>query len=128
MVSSSSVCTKCGTTKKSGKRSCCARGGAWFKNCGDAGEVKFDHTWAEGVQVCKGFGTSVLIEPIFGRVGVIGHLTNAPPSRNVTQQKKYIYRLDSILNTDGSESQTHAGLANVDVCICVLFIISHLQI
>ena len=46
------ICFKCGT-KKSGKLSCCAPGGAWFKKCGDAGESNFDHTWAEGVQACK---------------------------------------------------------------------------
>ena len=49
----SRACLKCGATKKSGKRSCCAPGGAWFKNCGDAGDIKFDHTWTEGVQACK---------------------------------------------------------------------------
>ena len=47
------VCPKCGITKKSGKRSCCARGGAWFRNCGDAGDAKFEHTWAEGAHACK---------------------------------------------------------------------------
>ena len=47
------VCPKCGSAKKSGKRSCCAPGGAWFKNCGDAGDTEVDHTWAEGVQACK---------------------------------------------------------------------------
>ena len=46
-------CPKCGAAKKSGKLSCCARGGAWFKNCGDVGDMKFDHTWAEGFQACK---------------------------------------------------------------------------
>ena len=51
-VSGSSGCAKCGTSK-AGKRSCCARGGAWFKNCGDAGDTKVDHTWTEGVQACK---------------------------------------------------------------------------
>ena len=50
---SNPVCPKCGTVKKSGKRSCCARGGGWFKNCGDVGDMKFDHTWAEGIQACK---------------------------------------------------------------------------
>ena len=49
----SPVCLECGTIKKSGKRSCCARGGAWFKNCGDVGDTKSDHTWAEGIQACK---------------------------------------------------------------------------
>ena len=48
-----STCSKCGSTKKSSKRSCCARGGAWFKNCGDAGNPKFDHTWAEGLRACR---------------------------------------------------------------------------
>ena len=49
----SSACSKCGTVKKSGKHSCCARGGAWFKKCGDVGDKNVDHTWAEGVQACK---------------------------------------------------------------------------
>merc|ERR1712032_200909 len=47
------VCPKCGTTGKSGKASCCGRGGSWFGNCGSAGNAKFDHTWYEGIQVCK---------------------------------------------------------------------------
>ena len=49
--SSRSVCPRCGTITKSGQRSCCARGGAWFNECGDAGD--FDHTWFEGIQACK---------------------------------------------------------------------------
>ena len=40
---------------KSGKRSCCGRGGAWFKKCGDGGDAKFDHTWAEGVWGCQDY-------------------------------------------------------------------------
>ena len=47
------ACPKCGITKTLGKRSCCARSGAWFQNCGDAGDANFDHTWAEGIQACK---------------------------------------------------------------------------
>merc|ERR1712224_1082426 len=42
-------CVKCGVIKKSGKRSCCARGGDWFKKCGDAADTTFNHTWSEGV-------------------------------------------------------------------------------
>ena len=52
-LSDGNGCPVCGTSKKSGKRSCCARGGAWFKNCGDVGDTKLDHTWAEGVQACE---------------------------------------------------------------------------
>ena len=57
----SPVCTKCGILKKSGKHSCCAGGGAWFKNCGDAGDSNFGHTWVEGIQACKSKSVSVPI-------------------------------------------------------------------
>ena len=48
-----SVCTKCGTFKKSGRVSCCAPGGAWYNNCGGVGDSTVDHRWLEGVDVCK---------------------------------------------------------------------------
>ena len=48
-----SVCSRCGTTVKSGKMSCCGRGGSWFKNCGGVGNMKYHHTWYEGIQACK---------------------------------------------------------------------------
>ena len=48
-----SLCPKCGIIKKSGKASCCARGGSWFENCGSAGNTKLDHTWKEGIRVCN---------------------------------------------------------------------------
>ena len=51
-VPSSKVCPQCGTIKKTGKLSCCARGGSWFNNCGDAGDSNIAHTWGEGVQAC----------------------------------------------------------------------------
>ena len=47
------VCPKCGTNKNSGKVSCCIGGGAWFKKCG-ADSSKFEHTWTDGVEACKG--------------------------------------------------------------------------
>ena len=40
--------------KKSGKASCCARGGSWFGKCGGVGNANLGHTWYEGIQVCKG--------------------------------------------------------------------------
>ena len=52
-MATSAVCPKCGITKKSGKMSCCGRGGSWFGNCGSAGGTKLDHTWVEGLQACK---------------------------------------------------------------------------
>ena len=49
----SSACPKCGIVQKSGKRSCCSRGGAWFGACGTANNVEFAHTWHEGIQACN---------------------------------------------------------------------------
>merc|ERR1712151_567110 len=52
----SSTCAVCGSVKKSRKKSCCGRGGSWYKNCGTSGNKKskkFDHTWFEGIQACK---------------------------------------------------------------------------
>ena len=53
-TTSSLVCPRCVRVKKSGRRTCCARGGAWFRNCGAGGDTRFDHTWAEGLQACSG--------------------------------------------------------------------------
>ena len=50
----SSVCLECGTIQKSGRMSCCGRGGSWFGNCGSAGNAFFGHTWSEGIRACKG--------------------------------------------------------------------------
>ena len=53
-TTTSPVCSACGAFVESGQRSCCARGGGWHGNCGGAGDAKFDHTWFEGIQACKG--------------------------------------------------------------------------
>ena len=53
MPTSKTVCPKCGNANKSGKRSCCARGGTWFKRCGDVGDTNFNHTWTEGILSCQ---------------------------------------------------------------------------
>ena len=47
------ICPECGIIQKSGKLSCCGRGGSWFGNCGSVGEANLDHTWHEGIQACK---------------------------------------------------------------------------
>ena len=53
VASASMVCPTCGTFKKSGRVSCCAPGGAWYKNCGGAGNRNVDHSWLQGVDACK---------------------------------------------------------------------------
>ena len=52
-VFSTTTCPKCGTFAKSGRVSCCAPGGAWYKNCGGAANKNVDHRWFEGTQACK---------------------------------------------------------------------------
>ena len=47
------TCPKCGTFEKSGRASCCAPGGAWYKNCGSAGNRNVGHRWFDGVDACK---------------------------------------------------------------------------
>ena len=125
LVSSSNRCAKCGTIKKSGKRSCCARGGAWFKNCGDAGETPFGHTWAEGVQACKGFPSFASADPslqVLLNAGTIVYPLNTAEPR---KQKTNDSRADSIANT--LDSSGVVGIAKDAVCVCVLFIILRFQ-
>ena len=47
------ACPKCGMFAKSGRVSCCAPGGAWYKNCGGAANKNVDHRWFEGTEACK---------------------------------------------------------------------------
>ena len=49
----SPACHKCGSIAKSGRPSCCGRGGSWFGTCGRAGNANLRHTWFEGIQACK---------------------------------------------------------------------------
>ena len=51
-IANTLTCPQCGAFKKSGKASCCATGGTWFKNCGGVGNRNVDHRWFEGVQAC----------------------------------------------------------------------------
>ena len=46
------VCSQCARVKRTSRYSCCARGGAWFNNCGGS-DSSFDHTWSEGLQACR---------------------------------------------------------------------------
>ena len=123
---SSGACIKCGTTKKSGKRSCCARGGAWFKKCGDADDTKFDHTWTEGIETCKGFAAWVSfkspLQLMLRRVRVFVDPLNATNLQNVTNQHAIIYRGDIVSNDSSVGSENCVGLAKVVVCICYVLL------
>ena len=53
-------CPKCGSSE-SGKRSCCAPGGSWSGNCGNAVDSNFDHTWFEGIAACASEPTTAAL-------------------------------------------------------------------
>ena len=121
-LSSSRVCAKCGS-RRSGALSCCARGGAWFKKCGDAGDEQFDHTWAEGVQACKSSSTifksplEVMIRPVDTMV----YPQNIAAPLSVARQQTNVDRPDSVFSAGTTEWKGRVGLAKVVVHICVLF-------
>ena len=128
------LCIKCVATKKSGKGSCCARGGAWFKNCGDVGDTNFDHTWAEGIQACKAFvGTVSGESPLKNRHH---HVTNVVFSLNGSVK---LSRVDQLLkrfslnnaggvdNFGTEDSEPNLGLESAAVKMCVFIIILYLE-
>ena len=122
-VVSPTVCPKCGTAKKSGKRSCCARDGAWFTNCGDAGDTQFEHTWAEGVEACKGFVTvSSPLQVLFQRAEVGASLLNVSRSRNATRLHVNMNHTGGVSNAIATGSADCVALAKVVFCICIMFV------
>ena len=81
-------CSACGTFKKSGKVSCCARNGSWFGRCGNVDDPRFDHTWMDGIRVCDVFaressGESV-VNAAFGRSQNVTRSETAAERRHVT--------------------------------------------
>ena len=121
---STKVCPKCGSTRTSGKLSCCARGGAWFKNCGDGDDPKFDHTWVQGIQACQTFVNSNAVK-LPSLAMFHQERTNAKPQNTLQQEQNDIYSTGSdVLTTD---SQDCVELSAVAAWVGVLFTILHLQ-
>ena len=113
---SSKGCSQCGTTKKSSTLSCCARGGAWFKNCGDAGDTDFEHTWSEGIQACKGFAASGLVKPthlLLRHVGVITYPLNVVQPLAVVKRQTNIHRSGTVSNGADTHSRCRIGLVEI---------------
>ena len=127
----SSSCSKCGTLKNSGKQSCCARGGAWFKNCGNDGDAQFDHTWVDGIEACKD-AMSSLNSPMqveLHNEGVIEDQMNSTEPQNFAQQQTQIYRSGSVLAyTVSTTSENSVGLARVVGFIHASLTVLYLQI
>ena len=126
-ASNDNGCLKCGTTETSGKRSCCARGGAWFKKCGDVGDTKFDHTWIEGILACGGFANSVFAESSIAatmhRVQVVPHPANTTQLLSDVYRPTNINRSHSKLSASNSDCNNFDVVVQIVVCIYML----HLQ-
>ena len=52
-IAHTKACPMCGMFEKSGRLSCCAPGGAWYKDCGGAGNIHVEHRWIEGLKACE---------------------------------------------------------------------------
>merc|ERR1719506_1195424 len=70
MIATTTTCPKCGSFGKSGRVSCCAPGGAWYKNCGGDANKHADHRWFEGVEACKA-RTTTTISSVCSKCGII---------------------------------------------------------
>ena len=123
-------CPACGIMKKSGKHSCCARGGAWFKNCGDTDDSKFDYTWTQGIKACQGFTTSVTAKtPLLqGTRDSAYPLQTTRAGNGSHQQTANIDYADSMSNVGRTDSEDRGGIAKNRLYFYVLLIFSHLQV
>ena len=84
-----SICPRCGTISKSGKMSCCGRGGSWFNICGGAGNRKLHHTWSEGIQACTARTQSKTV--IGQRLGIVQQTgTDSSQGVGITKYKAVI--------------------------------------
>ena len=124
-------CAKCSATKKSGKLSCCAQGGAWFRNCGKTGDPKYDHTWIEGIRACRDFAATVLVESplqaMLRHAESESYLLNITRPPNTTPRENNIYPLVNMFGDETADSKSRVGIAKVVFCICVLSTILYLQ-
>ena len=128
VASSRNSCLNC-ATNKAGKRSCCARGGAWFKNCGGVGDTQFNHTWTDGILACEGFTTLFLVKSSLKSMPHHVESIGLAQSRNNTQRQMDIHRPKNTSTVGTMESQNCNEIGEFAVCnyMYVLLIILVLQ-
>ena len=111
-LTTSTVCAKCVAVKKSKKYSCCARGGSWFKNCGNNGD--FDHTWVEGLQACKNVESLFLVKT--ESESVLLNQTTASQQLNTVQHEG----IESSVSKEHDTNRTNWKGSSELACIVVL--------
>ena len=116
-------CPKCGT-KKSGKLSCCARGGAWFQKCGDVGDTNFDNTWVEGVHACNAFASSLSAKAPaqVRRDEVIPESIRSTDLRHAVDQDINIYPARNVSDSGPTYCEDSVLLAKITLFTTSLFI------
>ena len=130
MTSNNFSCPKCGATKMSGTLSCCARGGAWFKNCGDVDNAKFEHTWVEGIRACEDVDNSISVKStrqvMLHGVGPIAHSLNISHQETSSIRTSSLSKLsmDSLPNAGALEYMSCDGSVKVIVFVFCIRIIS----
>ena len=119
---STKECSKCGSMKKSGKLSCCARGGAWYGNCGDAWDSNVDHTWLEGMQACT--GSSLFSSK--AQVLIRHEQLNATSEENGLQQKIIDFTDDRTASVGTAKCKGFCSLLKVAIFMSIVGIVLHM--
>ena len=63
-----SECATCGFSKK-GELTCCGKGASWEGKCGHVVDVKFAHTWAQGLYVCSNAAPKTVVKKSATKTG-----------------------------------------------------------
>ena len=125
-----SACAKCGVMRKSGKRSCCVSGGAWFKQCGNPGDAKFEHTWSEGIRACKAYHDSVK----GGEEGQMMLKNVSKQARGISYRGENISTYEIVASMSAVPKYSASGcndrvkLAEITLLLCLFVISFHVQV
>jgi len=106
---------------KSGKISCCHHGGSWHKNCGNADDPNFDHTWTEGLRACLD-----VIQAEAQAHAMLSHQTSITLRRSAAQSQIH-FASGSVDDVDTKNSQGYDNLASLIALISVLLVAVHIQ-
>ena len=118
------TCPKCGIIPGTGKRSCCADGGAWLDDCGVVGDSRFEHTWNEGIQACR--RSANLLSKV-AELQIRRRDKTTQTHSNLQQsssQKKIVESIvESTTDADIASSEAREQLSNILGVVTLVFII-----
>ena len=59
LLSLFSECPRCVESRDG--LTCCGKGGSWRGKCGPVGDMRFEHTWLDGLAACVGVTTQNVV-------------------------------------------------------------------